>query len=78
MSDGSIPSDTQNLDAVQRALSPVCFAKRWVLICRLVDELALLRAFHRLVIEKVPKSELESWGIHDPLVDRRQGERRRR
>jgi hypothetical protein len=58
-----IPSHTRDLDAVLRALMPVCYAKRWVLVCRLVDELHELRKFRRLVVQKIPKTELASWGI---------------
>jgi len=61
-----IPSHTRDLDAVLRALMPVCYGLRWSLVVRIVDELAELRAFRRLVIEKTPKSELESWGIDVP------------
>lgn len=61
--DGSIPSDTSNIDAVLRALSPVCYAKRWVLVCRLTDELVALRKWKAQVLRRIPKSELNGWGI---------------
>jgi hypothetical protein len=61
--DGSIPSHTLDLAAVQRALMPVCYAKRWMLVCNLVDELSELRAFRQIVVQKIPKTELAGWGI---------------
>jgi hypothetical protein len=66
-----IPPHTRDLDAVLRALMPVCYAKRWVLVCKLIDELHELRAFRRLVIEKIPRTELASWGIEDVPSRRR-------